>query len=123
MPPIFTTVASGRMNPERYSRADLAGGTLDIWPLYLNHPGAVTVNFAVNRYTTCVLETRETEGIHLCSEDLKICEEFQSLAHLRKASKPKLPLLAYVLRFFGAPSGLSMRTGVFRLDRRHLQCP
>ena len=91
-------------------RVDLAGGTLDIWPLYLNHPGAVTVNFAVNRYTTCVLETRETEGIHLCSEDLKICEEFQSLAHLRKASKTKLPLLAYVLRFFGAPSGLSMRT-------------
>ncbi len=25
-------------------RVDLAGGTLDIWPLYLNHPGAVTVN-------------------------------------------------------------------------------
>ena len=74
------------MNPERYSRADLAGGTLDIWPLYLNHPGAVTVNFAVNRYTTCVLETRETEGIHLCSEDFKTCQEFQSLAHLRKAS-------------------------------------
>src|SRR5256885_8270274 len=29
-------------------RADLAGSTLDIWPLYLFHPGAVTVNFAVN---------------------------------------------------------------------------
>ena len=28
-------------------RADLAGGTLDVWPLYLYHEGAVTVNFAV----------------------------------------------------------------------------
>ena len=28
-------------------RADLAGGTLDIWPLGLLHPGAVTVNAAV----------------------------------------------------------------------------
>src|SRR4051812_45520459 len=29
-------------------RADLAGGTLDLWPLYLFHPGAVTVNFALS---------------------------------------------------------------------------
>lgn len=28
-------------------RADLAGGTLDIWPLGVLHPGAVTVNLAV----------------------------------------------------------------------------
>jgi len=28
-------------------RADLAGGTLDIWPLGLLHPGAVTVNMAI----------------------------------------------------------------------------
>jgi len=30
-------------------RVDLAGGTLDIWPLCLYHDDAVTVNFAVNR--------------------------------------------------------------------------
>jgi D-glycero-alpha-D-manno-heptose-7-phosphate kinase len=28
-------------------RADLAGGTLDIWPLGLLHPGAITVNMAL----------------------------------------------------------------------------
>ncbi len=28
-------------------RADLAGGTLDLWPLYCLHPGAVTVNTAL----------------------------------------------------------------------------
>ncbi len=28
-------------------RADLAGGTLDIWPLGMLHPGAVTVNVAI----------------------------------------------------------------------------
>ena len=32
------------------TRVDLAGGTLDIWPLYLFHPGAVTVNAAISRY-------------------------------------------------------------------------
>lgn len=29
-------------------RADLAGGTLDIWPLYLLHEGSVTVNLALS---------------------------------------------------------------------------
>ena len=28
-------------------RADLAGGTLDIWPIGLLHPGALTVNMAL----------------------------------------------------------------------------
>ena len=44
-------------------RVDLAGGTLDIWPLYLFHPGAVTVNIAVDRYRTCTIQTRNTPEI------------------------------------------------------------
>ncbi len=91
-------------------RVDLAGGTLDIWPLYLNHAGAVTVNFAVNRYTTCTLQTSHTPDISLHSLDLKLHDAYATLDDLRKASKMKLPLLAYVLRFFGAPSGLAMHT-------------
>ncbi len=35
------------MAVEAPCRADLAGGTLDIWPLGLLHPGAVTVNAAI----------------------------------------------------------------------------
>ncbi len=30
------------------TRIDLAGGTLDIWPLYLFHPGSVTINAAIS---------------------------------------------------------------------------
>lgn len=33
---------------EAWCRADLAGGTLDIWPLGLLHPGARTVNIALD---------------------------------------------------------------------------
>jgi D-glycero-alpha-D-manno-heptose-7-phosphate kinase len=35
------------------TRIDLAGGTLDIWPIYLFHPGAVTVNCAIDRRAWC----------------------------------------------------------------------
>jgi D-glycero-alpha-D-manno-heptose-7-phosphate kinase len=91
-------------------RVDLAGGTLDIWPLYLNHLGAVTVNFAVNRYTSCVLEPRDGPEILLRSRELTAEHSYGSLEELRAATRPKLPLLAHVLRFFGAGSGIIMET-------------
>ena len=50
-------------------RADLAGSTLDLWPLYLFHPGAVTVNMAVNILTSCKITPRKGRAIHLKSLD------------------------------------------------------
>lgn len=35
------------------ARVDLAGGTLDLWPLHVLHPGSVTVNLAINRRASC----------------------------------------------------------------------
>src|SRR6266571_51153 len=63
-------------------RVDLAGGTLDIWPLYLYHSGAVTLNFAVNRYASCALETRTDSQIALRSRDLGGEEIFPDLQAL-----------------------------------------
>ena len=47
-----------RIESKAPTRVDLAGGTLDIWPLYLFHPGAVTVNAAITRYASCRIETQ-----------------------------------------------------------------
>ncbi len=91
-------------------RVDMAGGTLDIWPLYLFHPDAVTVNFAVDRYTSCVIETLDSPAIELKSIDLGAEERFGSLAELKKAKKYKLPLLAYVVDFFAPKGGFRMTT-------------
>jgi D-glycero-alpha-D-manno-heptose-7-phosphate kinase len=91
-------------------RVDLAGGTIDIWPLYLYHPGAVTVNFAVDRYTSCTIETRNDRKIVVRSRDLKAQETFQSLEALLAARKYNLPLPAYLLRFFRPQTGLEMET-------------
>ena len=35
------------------ARIDLAGGTLDLWPLHVLHPGSVTVNVAIDRRAVC----------------------------------------------------------------------
>src|SRR4051794_19470326 len=72
-----------RITSKAPCRIDLAGATLDIWPLYLFHCSPVTVNFAVDRYTSCVLETRDDSIIELKSLDLKKEESFASLEALR----------------------------------------
>ncbi|MEP6993969.1 MAG: hypothetical protein ABI968_05555 [Acidobacteriota bacterium] len=35
------------------ARVDLAGGTLDLWPLHVLHPGSVTVNLAIDLRARC----------------------------------------------------------------------
>ena len=91
-------------------RVDLAGGTLDIWPLYLYHANAVTLNFAVNRFATCTLEPRRDARIVLRSRDLAAEETFADLDALRGARRYKLPLLAYLVKFFAPRTGLGVDT-------------
>ncbi len=92
------------------ARIDLAGGTLDIWPLYLHHPGAVTVNCAVTRYARCVLETRPGSAIELVSLDTHRRERFASLATLQRAGRYRLPLLAHLVRYFQPRRGFTLTT-------------
>src|SRR5947209_17267956 len=73
-------------------RADLAGGTIDLWPLYLFHPGAMTVNFAVNIQTTCRITPLKGRAIHLHSLDTKREERFASFDEVRSARRFRLPI-------------------------------
>ena len=41
------------------ARIDLAGGTLDLWPLHVLHPGSVTVNVAIDLRARCRVGKRE----------------------------------------------------------------
>src|SRR5438132_7250761 len=94
------------------TRVDLAGGTLDIWPLYLFHPGAVTVNAAITRYASCVID-QHAEGddrIKLVSQDTQLEESFESFSALVKAKRYRLPLLAEISKFFQPQGGFTLTT-------------
>jgi D-glycero-alpha-D-manno-heptose-7-phosphate kinase len=54
------------------TRVDLAGGTIDIWPLYLFHPGATTINFALSLRARVRIETLNDGRIVLESRDRHI---------------------------------------------------
>ena len=91
-------------------RADLAGSTIDLWPLYLFHPGSVTVNMAVNIQTTCKITPRKGRAIHLTSIDTGREDRFASLDALMKATKYKHALAAYLVRFFRPEGGFLLET-------------
>src|SRR6202171_4769198 len=94
------------------TRVDFAGGTLDIWPLYLFHPGAVTVNSSISRYAACRIETHPSgdNRIKLVSRDIKREESFASFAALVKAKRYRLPLLAEITKFFQPQGGFTLTT-------------
>ncbi len=50
---------SGWFEASAPARIDLAGGTLDLWPLHVLHPGSVTVNLAVDLRARCRVRVRE----------------------------------------------------------------
>src|SRR3989442_2424441 len=94
------------------TRVDFAGGTLDIWPLYLFHPGALTVNAAISLYASCVIETQDPgdNRIKLVSRDIKREESFASFAALVKTKRYRLPLLAEITKFFHPQGGFTLTT-------------
>ena len=51
------------------TRIDLAGGTIDIWPLYLSHDGACTVNAAISLRAHVDVEPRTDGRVELRSID------------------------------------------------------
>jgi len=92
------------------TRVDLAGGTIDIPPLFLFHEGAATVNFAVDLMARCRLETRADDKIFIESIDRQ--EAFEtSLSNLhRLKDEPRLELLSKLVYFFKPETGFNMIT-------------
>src|SRR6202166_4370621 len=101
-----------RIESKAPTRIDLAGGTLDIWPLYLFHEGSLTVNCAITRYASCVIETAPAPSrrIVLVSRDIGSKESFASFEALFRAPRYKLPLLAHLVRVFRPAGGFTLTT-------------
>ncbi|MDH5757756.1 MAG: hypothetical protein OEZ55_13945 [Nitrospinota bacterium] len=80
------------------ARIDLAGGTLDIWPLNLMFPSATTVNMAVSLMARATVCQRDDGQIAFISQDQNTQSSFPSLAALRHDHK--LGLVSRLVQFF-----------------------
>lgn len=60
-------------------RIDLAGGTVDLWPLYVLFPGATTINVAVRIFAHCWVEPLAGARVRIESLDQGLVVEGPSL--------------------------------------------
>src|SRR5213075_238852 len=92
------------------TRVDLAGGTIDIPPLFLFHERAATVNFAVSMMASCRIETRTDDRIILESIDQK--QRFETTVADIDSLKDeqRLELLSKLVYFFRPECGFQMTT-------------
>jgi D-glycero-alpha-D-manno-heptose-7-phosphate kinase len=89
------------------TRIDLAGGTIDIWPLYLFHPGAQTLNAAISLRARASIEPRTDSRIVIRSEDTNTTVEADHWRDLRH--EQQLRLLSLLAHFFEV-SGITLTT-------------
>ena len=80
------------------TRIDLAGGTIDIWPLYLFHPGAQTLNAAISLRARARITARDDQRIVIHSEDTATTVEVARWQDLR--DERRLRLLSLLVHFF-----------------------
>jgi len=80
------------------TRIDLAGGTIDIWPLYLFHDGASTLNAAISLRAHVEVESRADEVIELRSIDTNRTVRAAAWRDLNGDSD--LALLALLARYY-----------------------
>lgn len=95
-----------RIDSSAPTRIDLAGGTYDIWPLYLFHDHAQTLNAAISLRAHVSLASRRDYRVTLVSEDTG--EEVDA-ADPAALGVDRLPLVARLVKFFGA-RGVDVRT-------------
>jgi len=90
------------------TRIDLAGGTLDIWPLHLFFDSPPTLNAAIDLYATVEILPRKDKRIFLTSGDLGLSDNFPSLSAV--PDNHPLELIVRTLKFYRPKLGLEIFT-------------
>jgi len=91
------------------TRIDLAGGTMDIWPLYLSHDGACTVNAAISLRAHAAIEPRADGRVGLQSIDTHKQVEAGRWQDLDP--RGELPLLVLLARHYGLANATLVTRG------------
>ncbi|UCH33275.1 MAG: hypothetical protein JSV65_11910 [Armatimonadota bacterium] len=90
------------------TRIDLAGGTLDIYPLCVFVDGGITLNMGVNFLSHVTVEPRADARIHLRSEDTGATLEAPDVASLPVGQE--LDLVARIIKFYSPEIGVNVTT-------------
>lgn len=93
------------------TRIDLAGGTSDIWPLYLFQSNVRTVNLAIDQRAKAKVEKIGGNAIEIRSEDQNANHRLPSIDYVDEIERGHpLELILRLLAFFRPDGGLRITT-------------
>lgn len=82
------------------TRVDLAGGTLDMWPLYSFVGSATTINVAIDIWTSAEFKLRTDSKLIFRSPDLKKEWEFAELTEFLTSQDPSISFYQIIFSHF-----------------------
>ncbi len=105
---------SGKIQIKSPTRVDLAGGTLDLWPLYNFVGGASTINIAIDIFTYAEIEPLGDSSvggpIELISTDVGLSKVYKNLQECLADDDPRALLLRKQIEYWQPKSGFKLTT-------------
>lgn len=93
------------------TRIDLAGGTLDCWPLYnMVSPHCVTINFSLGVMSRVKLEPLSSQEIKVSIRDLNYHRDFKDQKEFLQDSDKPLGILQGMVEFLRPTQGFALTT-------------
>ena len=89
-------------------RADLSGGTLDIWPIYLAIENSITIQLSLNLYTDVqLIENKNSKEITIHTS--RQTDSYPNLKTFLNTAQPELRLAQVVAHYMKPPSGFTLQ--------------
>lgn len=92
------------------TRFDLAGGTVDMWPIWAMLGGGVTINVSISVQTFAEFEVLKTPEICIESLDLQKTWNFKNLNELLSSADPQVLFFQAHVRFWMPQYGFRLKT-------------
>lgn len=92
------------------TRVDLAGGTLDCWPLHLMVGDCKTINLSIDILTGVELTSRDDQKVIVDVSDLNYKKEFDSLDHCLACTDKELGLVRVHFEYWSPENGFELKT-------------
>ena len=95
-----------RIESKAPTRIDLAGGTIDLWPIHQLLENPMTVNFGISLFAKVSIELREKQDFELLSADFSksVKGSFEDVVNSRE-----LPLISYFLKHYWSSQWQGLR--------------
>lgn len=92
------------------TRIDLAGGTIDLWPLWAIIDNCVTVNVSIDIYTSCEIEALNSSEVIIEAPDIKKTWKFNTVEEVYTSTDESLVFFKAHISYWKPSKGFRIST-------------